>query len=134
MFIGMLGKEQQEALASILQYVAKLDGENDAREDLLIKALLAESGLASVPEVAADQDAVEALLGRFDTDLAKRALLLESLGVALADDVLHENEIKAILAMADALNVDRAWVDRARDYVQRMLDLQREGVALVSGA
>jgi len=133
MFIGLLNKDQQEALCSIIQYVAAIDGENDVREEMLVSALLAESNLDNVPAVAADQDAVEALLGRFDTPVARHALLLEIMGVALADDILHETEIKAILAVADALKVDRSWIERARDYVQRAIDTQHEGHDLLRG-
>ncbi|MDF1564516.1 MAG: TerB family tellurite resistance protein [Deltaproteobacteria bacterium] len=133
MFIGLLNKEQQEALCSIIQFVAKIDGADDAREELLISALLAETSLDTMPATADDQDAVEALLDRFDTPVARHSLLLEMMGVALADNNLHEAEVKAILAVADALKVDREWVDRGRDYVQRTLELQREGNDLLRG-
>ena len=133
MFIGLLNKDQQEALCSIIQFVAKLDGNDDVREELLVSALLAESILDKLPETAVDQDAVEALLGNFDTPVAKHSLLLEMLGVALADNNLHETEIKAILAVADAMKIERSWIDRGRDYVQRTLEIQREGNDLLRG-
>jgi len=133
MFISLLSKDQQEALCAIIQFVARIDGENDAREELLVSALLTESNLDAIPPVAADQDAVEALLGRFDTPVAKHALLLETLGVALADNILHETEVKAILAISDAMKIERTYVERARDFVQRSLDMQREGSELLGG-
>jgi len=131
MFISLLNPEQQEGLCAIVQFIASLDGESDQREEMLVAALLEESNLSAIPAAANSGDEVEALLSRFDTPVSKHALLLECFGVALADDVLHENELKAIRAMATSTDVSEAWIERARDYVQRALETQREGLELL---
>lgn len=132
MFIAMLTTKQQEALCKVVQYIAEVDGNVDYREKLLISALLEESALDEIPAAAKDMDEVKELLGRFDAKVAKRALLLESIGVALADDVVHPTEIRVIEELADGMGISRDWLDSARDYVQRALDVQREANDLLT--
>lgn len=133
MFIGILNQEQRENLCRIVQYIASCDGETHAQEAAITGALALETGLDEVPSSAADLDEVEGLLKAFDAPHTRRALVLESLGVALADANLHPEELKVIQAMAKGLELDEAWVETARDYVQRAIDLQREGAELVVG-
>lgn len=134
MFIRTLNPEQQEALCRIVRFIAEVDGEQDARETLVSAALLAESSLSAVPEKAADLDEAIQLAGRFSDSTSRRALILECLGVALADQVAHPAEIEAIHSLSEALQLSDSWVEQARDYVQRQLDMQREGAELLMGA
>lgn len=130
MFIGMLNDEQQDALCRIAQFLSKVDGVEDHREEALTAALLEESRLDAVPP-AAEADDLEGLLERFDTPTARHAALLESLGVVLADQVITHEEMLAIDLMAKKLEVEPEWVERARDFVQRTLEIQREGRELL---
>jgi hypothetical protein len=131
MFIPMLTPEQQEALCRIVRFVARIDDNNPVRGDVLVAKLEQESLLTEIPPPAADMDEVKRHLDVFNTPLSKRALVLECLGVALADLVAHPDEVKAIEAIGEGLGLDGAWVERARDYVQRAIEVQREGQDLL---
>lgn len=131
MFIPMLTPEQQEALCRIVRFVARIDDDNPVRGDVLQTKLQQESLLTEIPPPAADLEEVKGYLDTFNTPLSKRALVLECLGVALADLVAHPDEVKAIETIGDGLGLDRAWLDRARDYVQRAIEIQREGQELL---
>ncbi len=133
MFISLLDRAQQEALCKIAQFMVHVDDDRDGREALLVQSLLQESALEEVPAAAKTVDEVRELAKGFDEVSAKRALLLELLGVVLADDVAHPEEMKVIHALAEDLSIDSDWLERAQDYVQRQLDLQREGAALLRG-
>lgn len=132
MYIALLDPDQQQALCRILLFVANVDGIEDHREDALNAALLEESSLDEIPQAAADMDEVKSLLSGFKDRHAGRALLLEAFGVALADAVVHPKELEVIRAIAAEVGVDEAWLERARDYVQRALELQHEGRELLS--
>ena len=132
MFIPMLTPEQQEALCRIVRFVANVDDDNPYRGDVLALKLQQESILTEIPPAAANLDEVKGYLPIFNTPLSARALVLESLGVALADQVVHPDELKAIEAIAQGLGLDSAWTERARDYVQRAIEIQREGQEILT--
>ncbi len=131
MFIPMLTPEQQEALCRIVRFVARIDDDNPVRGDILVTKLQQESILTEIPPPAKDLEEVKTYLPSFNTPLSQRALLLECLGVALADMVAHPDEVAAIDTISDGLGVERDWTNRARDYVQRAIEIQREGQDLL---
>ncbi len=133
MFIPMLTPEQQEALCRIVRFVARIEEDNPVRGDILITKLRQETVLTEIPEPAKDLDEVKTLLPVFNTPLAARALLLECFGVALADLVGHPDEVSVIEAIGDGLGIEHDWLERARDYVQRAIEIQREGQDLLGG-
>lgn len=132
MFIPMLTPEQQEALCRIIRFVARIDDDNPIRGDVLISKLQQESILTEIPPPAKDLDEVKTYLPVFNTPLAKRALLFECFGVALADMVAHPEEMEFINTVSKELGIDQEWTDRARDYVQRAIEIQREGQDLLT--
>ncbi|RMG17704.1 MAG: hypothetical protein D6729_08310 [Deltaproteobacteria bacterium] len=131
MFISLLDREQQEALCKMAQFMVAVDDDRDGREELVVQGLLQESALEEVPEGAKTVDEVRSLAKKFEEGTASRALLLELFGVVLADDVAHPEEMKVIQALAEDLGIDEHWLERAQDYVQRQLELQREGLELL---
>ncbi|MFW5878542.1 MAG: hypothetical protein ACOCVR_01885 [Myxococcota bacterium] len=132
MFIGSLKPEQQHALSRIVRFIAEVDDDDDFREDVLCATLLEESSLQEVPLPAESLEDALSLVEVFDEASAAKALILESFGVALSDNYAHPKELEVINALAAKLGVEEEWVEHARDYVQRVLDLQIEAHRLLT--
>lgn len=131
MFIAMLTPEQQESLCRIVRFIARIDDDNPVRGGVLVSKLQQESILSDIPPPAKNMEEVKTYLGAFNTPLSAKVLLMECLGIALADMVAHPDEVKAIKEIGEIINIEPEWIDRSFDYVQRAIELQREGQELL---
>ncbi|MFQ2784648.1 TerB family tellurite resistance protein [Aeromonas caviae] len=128
MFIQNLNTKQQSALLYLAKEVIDADGQlHNSEEEIL--SILAGQVDASVSPESVSLDEMTAL---FDTNISQVSLLLELIGVALADGNYHHEENELIQKYADAMNVSKMKLLQIEGWVSKQLTLSLEVQALLA--
>lgn len=127
MFVQNLTAEQQAALLYLAHEVAKADGSSDELQLGMVEILTKQSE-ENVTEKVISNDELAKL---FTTERAKYSLLLELLGIALANEEYHSNERNLIAEYAKELSVSNEKLNALENWVEKQLALSKEiGVLL----
>lgn len=133
MFLHMLTPDQQDAFIKIAQYMLQADGpECDPREEALLHAAMREMQLDERPLSPANIDEVLRSLAVVEDLVSRRVFVLELVGMAVADRIVHPGEEQVIASVAEALAVRAADVEAFKSLAHKMYDLADEARRLVA--
>ncbi|MTI12207.1 hypothetical protein E1189_04000 [Sansalvadorimonas verongulae] len=114
MFIQNLNAKQQFLLVEMAETIITSDGKISENEQVVLNTILAQ--VSEEAKVLTDVRISD--VGRiFDTQTAKSSLLLELLGIALADDEFHDNEEEYLLDVARKISVSAEHLTELKDWV-----------------
>jgi uncharacterized tellurite resistance protein B-like protein len=114
MYLQVLNPAQRDAYAVAAVAVLRADGELHAREQTLLDAIAAESGVTGAIE-AGDLDAIlEGLPALFEDPTQRCAFLLELAGVTVIDGDAHPAEIALFHRFAERLELS----ERASQFIE----------------
>lgn len=125
MFVDILTPEQQAALYAFAKRLTLVDGElheNESKILGVIEKQMAPEALTLTPE------APETL---FTTRASQIALLLELVGIALADHDYEHKEKTMILDIAEAIGATAQDVDKVESWVSEQMQLLSKAYALM---
>ena len=97
MFVHNLNSDQQSALLYLARVVAEADGNSDELQTGMVEILKAQSNA----DVEMKEIQISELATLFSTEREKCSLLLELLGIVLANNEYHHNERSLIAEYAD---------------------------------
>lgn len=132
MFLGMLTTEQQNAFCQVAVYIMRASGVVDQRETNFLEAAMQEMGVESLPPPPSSLEEVLAAVKVYDSLVAVNILMVEAVGVSAADGAFQPEEMRIIEAIGDALNYDRAKIDRCKAFARKAHELMEEGRLLVA--
>lgn len=128
MFVHNLNSDQQSALLYLARVVAEADGNSDELQTGMVEILKAQSNA----DVEMKEIQISELATLFSTEREKCSLLLELLGIVLANNEYHQNERSLIAEYADVLGVSNTKLFELENWVQRQLALSQEAEALLN--
>lgn len=128
MFVYNLNSAQQSALLYLARVVAEADGNSDELQTGMVEILKAQSNA----DVEMKETQISELSTLFSTEREKCSLLLELLGIVLANNEYHHNERSLIAEYADVLGVSNTKLFELENWVQRQLALSQEAEALLN--
>lgn len=124
MFLSELNAEQQRAFLVLARQVIAADERLALQELVRLEALYHEAGLpAETPDAP---DAVGDLNALFPSARARAVVVLELLLVAHADASVDERELDAVRVVAERMETDEAYWQRAHDWARRYAALVEE--------
>ncbi len=130
MFVHLLNERQQRALLALANRFVVTDQALSDSEKNVLELLYAESGLpfdTTLPEGETSE-----LLSVFDGRQSKAALLMELIGIGVADDEFTLSESAFIWEASRALGISEAELNRLEDWVKRQLSLASEAASFWS--
>ena len=128
MFVHNLNSAQQSALLYLAKVVAEADGNSDELQTNMVEILKAQSNA----DVEMKETQISELPALFNTEPEKCSLLLELLGIVLANNEYHHNEKSLIAEYADVLGIANVKLFALENWVQRQLALSQEAEALLN--
>jgi tellurite resistance protein len=131
MYLHLLEKDEKQHFLAFARHLAKVvDDKVDARERFMLKYMSAEMG------IDADADAVpfdlEKLVIVFYRSVARRVLIMECVGIAMANGAMEDSERELLESVAARFFLPENFVARASDVVKRQLAVMEEFDQLVS--
>lgn len=131
MFLNRLGAQEQETFLSAAARLMAVDGVHEA-EQAAMRTLLVSAGMP--PTWEPDQETpLPELLGQIVSAEARRATLLELLGMAHADTVYGPEERDFIQGAAAIMGISEVEVALMESWVARQLALAAEAERLLRG-
>ena len=119
MFIQNLNTEQQFLLVEMAKTIITSDGKVSDKEQVVLNTILAQVS----EEALVLTDVTVADAGRiYDTQTAKSSLLLELLGIALADDDYHDDEEEYLLDIARKISVSAEHLNGLKNWVETLMN------------
>ena len=129
MFLNEMSRPQQDAFFELAWRLMSVDGIHEA-ELAVIRSLRAQLSLSQ--EWAADVTVpLPSLLGALGERRARRAALLELLGIAYSDGDYSAGEQDFLADVADTFDLSALWVERAERWVQAQIALSHDATALI---
>ena len=130
MFFPLLTQEEKENCLSLLICAANCDGEFHMKERDLISGYSLLMGIE--PKFTTNQSTNETIqYFSQKSDITKRAVFLETLGLIESDEVYQQEEGEFVNSMAESFGFDSEYIKNARDWIKEMLPLYIRGFNLV---
>jgi uncharacterized tellurite resistance protein B-like protein len=124
MFLAMLNDEQKKAFLAIALKIVHADGRLEPKERRMIEAMRYEMGL--LQETALPHGSIEELAKPFDTRKAQSILMMEGIGLALADTDFSGEEKKILRALALIFNISEQDATEMENWVLEFKKLQEK--------
>jgi hypothetical protein len=121
MYLDYLNKQQKHAFLEIALYTVSIDNEVCQSERDMLQVISNEMNIFLKDgefSIEASFD-LEKRLEVFDTDEAKRILLLETLTLIFIDKKLHENEEELLQKIARHYNFNDKFLDKCLEYAKQ---------------
>lgn len=131
MYLNALNNKEKESFLKLAHYSMEIDGVIKDEEKAILKNFIFECQLIDY-DISYDEniDVIADTLTVSSTKV-KKIIILELLGVLLADGDYHETEQGFIKNLAEKFNVKDFEVNRMERWVEAFNDMVREGYSLV---
>ena len=129
MFFPLLNQEEKEHCLSLLIYAAGCDGHYHFKEKNLVTGYSLLMGINPSTPTNPNGDEIIQYFSQ-KTDLIKRAVFLETVGLVESDNIYHPEEDKLIIKLANSFGFSTSYIDEARAWVKEMLPLYYRGFEL----
>lgn len=132
MYLFMLNKNEQKDFLEIAKYSIGLDGKYTKEEEEMLAGYMYECQL--VDYIAYRQNDIEKIIAilRASTKKIKRIILIELMGIFLADGEMCEKESAFLYKLAEEFNIKDNELKRIIRWVEAMNDIVAEGYELIS--
>ena len=124
MFLQDFTLEQKIAFFSLAKRLIAVDERISREERVLLNLLSREMELPS--KQRASRQSLDKLCGHFQTRRAKYSVLLELIGLSLADKTFSRSEKKFVNQVASAMSIGKGLLPQMIDLVERMTSLTEE--------
>lgn len=134
MYLALLSREEKELFLGLAHHLAVSDGHYGEEEKAMMAGYCQEMQIAFEAEGAAEP--VEALLKRFcemSDQKARKIVVFETVGLALADGTYDGNERKLIAKMEDELQLESGFAGKCAAILEEYVSFQNRINQLVLG-
>lgn len=130
MYLHLLSETNKASFMTIARAICAADGNFSDRERFMLDIYAKEMGLASIESSIAADEAVTTL-AETGSDKEKRIIVLELVGLSLADADFSAEERTFLQTVVGKFNISEEFVSQCETAVGRYLDLQNEFNQLV---
>lgn len=130
MYLHLLSETNKASFMAIARAICAADGNFSDSERFMLDIYAKEMGLASIESSIAADEAVTTL-AETGSDKEKRIIVLELVGLSLADADFSAEERAFLQAIVEKFNISEEFVSQCETAVGRYLDLQNEFNQLV---
>lgn len=130
MYLHLLSETNKASFMAIARAICAADGNFSDSERFMLDIYAKEMGLASIESSIAADEAVTTL-AETGSDKEKRIIVLELVGLSLADEDFSAEERAFLQAVVGKFNISEEFVSQCETAVGRYLDLQNEFNQLV---
>ena len=132
MYLHRLEKDEKTVFLDFARYLATLqDNKIDAQEQYMLRYMRAEMGLPQEEDKRESSFEAQKVLNVFYRDEAKRILIVEGVGVALANGIMMDQQKALLDELAQKLLLPEGFVQQAEQVVRKQLQIMGEFDALV---
>jgi len=131
MYLDLLNRDEQKNFLEIARYSMGLDGEHKAEEEEVLTGYKYECQL--VDYTAHRQDEIEKIINnlRASTKKVKKIILVELIGIFLADGEMCDAESNFLNKLSEEFNIKEHELNRIKRWVEAMNDIVHEGYELI---
>ena len=132
MYLGLLSKSEQKFFLEIARYSMGLNGEYKEVEE---EILLAYKHECQLPDYKAyRQDDIEEIIATFNSSAkrTKKIVLIELLGIFLADGEVCVNELNFLYTLSKRFNINEDELKKIRHWVETINGVVKEGYELIA--
>jgi hypothetical protein len=130
MFLNRLTDKQKKAFLAIAMKIVGADRRLDLRERRALEAMRYEMGLWNETDIP--MGSIEELAQSFDSRQSRVIMMIEGIGLALADEELQGEEEKILRALALVFKFSEAEATAMENWVTRFKKLQKEAETMMS--
>ena len=127
MFVENLNQEQKGYLLALSKLIISADGKVTQEEEDMLISLGARCGA----DITLPDEPLLDIAEKFASHTEKVSLLLELIGIALADSEYHEEEMGHMKNIANILGVNHLLLEDMENWVQRQFILIKEAKAFM---
>lgn len=131
MFLGRLNHEQRKAFLALALRMVKADGNFDSKERKFIEYYRYETGLYS--ETVLPDGTIEELAATFDTDPARKIVLIEAIALAYIDGDCCDEERMILRALALSFDYDETVAVEIEEWVLSHKDIMKQAEKIIGG-
>lgn len=130
MYLHLLSEANKASFMAIARAVCAADGNFSDSERFMLEVYAKEMGLASIESTIEETKAVTTL-AETGTNQEKRIVVMELVGLSLADSDFSTEERAFLQTIVEKFNISEEFVSQCENAVGRYLDLQNEFNQLV---
>ncbi|MGE4444903.1 MAG: hypothetical protein AB7E37_08050 [Candidatus Altimarinota bacterium] len=132
MYLDLLNDDEQKFFLEVARYSMGLNGEYKAEEEQILAGYKYECQL--VGYTAHRQNEIEKIIIslKSSTKKVKKIILIELLGIFLADGEMCDHESQFLKKLSEEFNIDNYELKRIQRWVYAMNDIVAEGYELIS--
>lgn len=130
MFFSLLSIEEKNQCLALFYKIARCDEIFHEKERLLISGYAFQMGIENIEVISCD---LEKIISYFATrsEIVKKSLFAETIGLILSDDIIHKEEAKILDTMQIAFDFSDEYKDEVKSWVIDMLPLYIKGFNLI---
>lgn len=130
MYLHLLSETNKASFMAIARAVCAADGNFSDSERFMLEVYAKEMGLPSIESTIEETKAITTL-AEIGTDQEKRIVVMELMGLSLADSDFSAEERAFLQTIVEKFNISEEFVSQCENAVGRYLDLQNEFNQLV---
>lgn len=120
MYLGEFDKEKKELFLDLCINLSKCDGDFAIVEKRLIEKFCVEMNINARFEAKQDTESTLALLNNLCDNREKRAIIIEIIGIVLADEKYHDAEKSILRDCSNVFSVDFLEITKVMDVVKEL--------------
>lgn len=130
MYLHLLSEANKASFMAIARAVCAADGNFSDSERFMLEVYAKEMGLSSIESTIEETKAIT-ILAETGTNQEKRIVVMELVGLSLADSDFSAEERAFLQTIVEKFNISEEFVSQCENAVGRYLDLQNEFNQLV---
>lgn len=130
MYLHLLSEANKASFMAIARAVCAADGNFSDSERFMLEVYAKEMGLSSIESTIEETKAITTL-AETGTNQEKRIVVMELVGLSLADSDFSAEERAFLQTIVEKFNISEEFVSQCENAVGRYLDLQNEFNQLV---
>ncbi|KAB3534501.1 TerB family tellurite resistance protein [Alkaliphilus pronyensis] len=133
MFVNTLTKNEKKAFLEIAHIIAKSNGYVDEKEQALLDQYAHEMYIIDEDVYQLQNISLEEVLANIESEQSKRVIFLESIALAFADGIYHEEQRNIIKQIKDTFGFSDEIYKEYKQWVIDISKLYVKGFNLVAG-
>lgn len=130
MFLTLLDEAERKAFYNLACHLVSIEGVTPDEEQILIAAKREMGWSDTLPLATSVDVAYECAV--FNTEEAKKVVLLELMLLAIADGAFQADERQHVNDVVQHLAIDEDLIPRARDWAESVFGLYRTGLRFIN--
>ncbi|UMZ74145.1 TerB family tellurite resistance protein [Natranaerofaba carboxydovora] len=130
MYLSNLNEKEKVIFLEIANNVAKANGNIDATEQTFLDHYIDQLQLDK-NEIEFKNLTIEEAVKKIDSEKSKRAIFIECVALAFADEIYHEEQKEVIYKLKEAFGFSFHFYHSVKNWVIRVNELYKKGMELI---